>query len=247
MWLLDLGNTRLKIAALMPEGLGPASALTHAEADFDDRLERLLERMPRGTTAWLASVAPMAVRLRVEALLEARGVQLVRVASQRECAGVRIAYADPARLGVDRFLGLLAAHARGGDWLVASFGSAITVDLIDAQGLHRGGLIGIAAGHQVAALRERFPALDQGAGDDSRCWAADTADAVAAGARLQALGLVLAAWDEACRELGRTPRLLLGGGDALLFQAALAQRLGIEVDLAEALVLEGLQAYVTAS
>jgi type III pantothenate kinase len=142
VWLLDLGNTRLKLARADASGLGPVTALAHGDAGFDDALRDVLGQGAPGEAAWLASVAPEALRLRVEAALEASGQRPRRAATRAECAGVRIAYADPGRLGVDRFLALLAARDLGGDQLVVSFGSAITVDLLDARGIHHGGLIG---------------------------------------------------------------------------------------------------------
>ena len=259
MWLLDLGNTRLKLALGRDAGLGPVTALAHDEAAFEARLRQALGGRgadfaanaaaadAQASAAWLASVAPVGVRLRVEAALEAAGLRVERVTTQRECAGVRIAYADPARLGVDRFLGLLAARARGGDQLVVSFGSAITVDLLDTRGRHHGGLIGIAESHARAALFERFPALDRGQGEPSAAFAADTPDAVAAGTHRQALGLVLAAWDDACAVLGRPPALLLGGGDAPAYADALSRRLRADAAVTDALVLEGLRVYADAA
>jgi type III pantothenate kinase len=74
----------------------------------------------------------------------------------------------------------------------------------------------------------------------------DTPEAVAAGARGQALGLVLAAWDDACAVLGRPPSLLVGGGDAAAFADALARRLSTSVVHHEAMVLEGLRVYAAA-
>ena len=271
MWLLDLGNTRLKLARVggdprgrARDGAGPGEviALAHDDADFDRSLRALLAEAARplaakgardgsppddrADEAWLASVAPVGVRLRVESALDAAGLRVRHAKTQAECAGVRIAYADPARLGVDRFLGLLAARARGGDQLVVSFGSAVTVDLLDAGGRHHGGLIGIAASHARQALGERFPALDRGAGDARVAFAADTPDAVAAATHRQALGLVLAAWDDACAALGRPPAVLLGGGDALAYADTLARRLRAAVAVSDALVLDGLRRYADA-
>ena len=81
-------------------------------------------------------------------------------------AGVRIAYAEPSRLGVDRFLALLAAHARGpGPWLLVSAGSALTVDLLDVGGQHIGGVIAPSPEHMRAALAARFPALAYAGGE----------------------------------------------------------------------------------
>ncbi len=248
MWLLDLGNTRLKLARADASGLGPVTALAHGDAGFEPALHKVLAQGAPGDAAWLASVAPEAIRQRVEAALEACGLRPQRALTRAECAGLRIAYADPVRLGVDRFLALLAARARGGDQLVVSFGSAITVDLLDARGIHHGGLIGIAPAHARQALAARFPALDRGEAPTPAAVAfgTDTPEAVAAGAHRQALGLVLAAWDDACAVLGRPPSLLVGGGDAAAFADALARRLSARVVHHEAMVLEGLRVYAAA-
>jgi type III pantothenate kinase len=249
VWLLDLGNTRLKLARSRAEGMELVTALAHDDVGFDAQLLQAMACASDGepAVAWLASVAPAGVRLRVEAALEAAGLAVQRASTKAECAGVRIAYADPARLGVDRFLGLLAARARGGDQLVVSFGSAITVDLLDSHGRHHGGLIGIAESQARQALVERFPALDRGEGEPSMAFAIDTPDAVAAGTHRQALGLVLAAWDDACAALGRPPALLLGGGDAPAYADALSRRLAAEVVRSDALVIEGLRVYADAA
>jgi type III pantothenate kinase len=247
VWLLDLGNTRLKLARADASGLGPVTALAHGDAGFDAALRDVLGQGALGEAAWLASVAPEALRVRVEAALEACGKRTQRAVTRAECAGVRIAYADPARLGVDRFLALLAARARGGDQLVVSFGSAITVDLLDARGTHHGGLIGIAPAHARQALAERFPALDRGGtAAATPAFGADTPEALAAGVQRQALGLVMAAWDDACARLGRPPALLVGGGDAPAFVDALANRLSAELVHREAMVLDGLSVYAEA-
>ena len=246
MWLLDLGNTRLKLARADASGLGAVTALAHGEAGFDGALRDAIGPDVGGGTALIASVASDAVRSKVEAALEHAGLHLRRAATRAECAGVRIAYVDPARLGVDRFLALLAARDRGGDQLVVSYGSAITVDLLDAHGRHHGGLIGIAPGHAQQALAERFPALDRGGATAPSAFGTDTPEAVAAGARGQALGLVLAAWDDACVALGRPPSLLVGGGDATQFADDLARRLSAAVVHREAMVLDGLRVYAVA-
>ena len=246
MWLLDLGNTRLKLARAAAAGVGPVTALAHADAGFEADLRRVLGTHVAGDTAWLASVAPADVLQRVEGALAACGLRPRRATTRAECAGVRIAYADPTRLGVDRFLALLAARARGGDQLVVSFGSAITVDLLDAHGRHHGGLIGIAATHARQALAERFPALDRGEVPARRAFGLDTPEAVAAGTRAQALGLVLAAWDDACAALGRPPAVRIGGGDAPALADALSRRLAADVIHSEAMVLEGLRIYAGA-
>ncbi len=57
-------------------------------------------------------------------------------------AGVTIRYSDPSRLGVDRWLAMLAAHAASTKaCLVVDCGTALTIDKLTASGEHCGGYI----------------------------------------------------------------------------------------------------------
>lgn len=74
----------------------------------------------------------------------ARDWQLMAETAQvrRECQGLTVTYADLGRLGVDRWLAMLAAFrdAKGG-CVVVDCGTAMTVDLINSEGRHLGGYI----------------------------------------------------------------------------------------------------------
>ena len=57
-------------------------------------------------------------------------------------AGLTNCYAEPERLGVDRWLAMVDAwHRAGGAAIVVDCGSALTIDLVDRAGQHRGGYI----------------------------------------------------------------------------------------------------------
>ena len=133
-WLFDLGNSRFKAAAWEGGAPGPVHAWPHGEAVHQ-------APVPRGRRAWVASVASQALTSAVLERLHGQFEQVHVASTRAECAGVRIAYPQPHKLGVDRFLALLAAHRLGGDVLVAGVGTALTIDLLDASGQHHGGRI----------------------------------------------------------------------------------------------------------
>ena len=233
-WLFDLGNSRLKCAQLQDDGgLGAVIALSHDGKEFVGTLHGIL---PDGAdSACLASVASPALTAAVVDALTTRFRCISLARSSTQLAGVRIAYAEPARLGVDRFLALLAAHARGDQpWLIAGVGTALTIDLLDAEGVHRGGRIGPSpqvmreALHQAAA---QLPAR----GGSYREFAIDTADALASGCEGAALGLIERSLRQAEQALGKAPVLLLHGGGSDALTPHLPQALH-----APSLVLEGL-------
>lgn len=235
--LLDLGNTRLKCALSRDGTFGESAAFAHAEAGFDAHFEAWLAQIDasRLSQAWLAAVAPDAAITRVQAALDRVGIQTHRVATQADTLGLRVAYAQPHKLGVDRWLAMLAARARSnGAVLVASVGSALTVDAVDADGHHLGGLIAPPPEAMRAALLARAPRLDVADGEVHR-FARSTEDGIASGCLLAAAALIERSHTELARKIGAKPMLVLSGGGAPPLRPWLPTH-----QYAPALVLEGL-------
>jgi type III pantothenate kinase len=234
VWLFDLGNTRLKLARLDAEG-NPGEVATAAHdgvafvAGWQDALPSSAE------AAWIASVGPSALRAQLAEAMAARGARVHYAVTLPRFAGVTVAYADPARLGVDRLLAMAAARARDpAAALVVGVGTAITVDLLGSDGRHRGGRIAPSPALMRDALRQRTPQLP-GEGGDYVEFGDDTASALASGCIGAALGLVERSVRQARALLGVAPRLCLHGGGAVALHAHLG-----EAEHAPALVLEGL-------
>ena len=212
-WLFDLGNTRLKCAPLQADGRpGPVLAVPHADADFEARLGQVVP--PRFDLAHLASVVPPALTVRVLQVLGRHCTRISLARTQRALAGVRIAYPEPRRLGVDRFLGLLATHAEGeGAALLVGVGTALTIDLLDATGTHHGGRIAPSPTLMREALHGRAPHLPLQGGHYT-AFAGDTDDALASGCEGAAIALVEQSLREATERLGHAPQLRVHGGGA---------------------------------
>jgi type III pantothenate kinase len=239
-WLFDLGNTRLKCAPLQADGaIGALVGIAHdGTACAPGWEERLPERID---AAFVCSVAAPGLTL---ALLDALARRCGRISiarTQPALAGVRIAYAQPHRLGVDRFLALLAAHARAPQaWLVVGVGTALTIDLLAADGRHHGGRIAPSPTLMREALHARAPQLPAIGGMYGE-FAADTTDALASGCDGAALGVIDRSVAAASVLFSEPPRLLLHGGGASALLPQLPQ-----AEHATALVLEGLARWARA-
>ena len=233
-WLFDLGNSRLKCAPLDgADGVGEVTAIAHDGTRFADDLATMLPR--RATAAYVASVAPPALRVALLDALAQRCGRISLACTQRRFGSVEIAYARTARLGVDRFLALLAARARGTEAaLVVGIGTALTIDWLDADGRHRGGRIAPSPSLMRAALHARAAQLSEHGGAYVE-FADDTDDALASGCTGAALALVERSLQRAAMEEGALPRLLLHGGGRGELQSLLPDAID-----APALVLEGL-------
>ena len=238
-WLFDLGNTRLKCSPLLDGKIGDVIAVPHREADLAETLAEALP--PRIDAAYVASVANEGLRVALLQALAQRARRISLVRTQKTYAGFRIAYTQPHKLGVDRFLAMLAAHARDdGAVLLCGIGTALTIDLIDAQGRHLGGRIAPSPTLMREVLHERAPQLPEEGGHYAD-FAADTEDALASGCEGAALALIESSREAAYRRLGRKPKLLVHGGGA----DSLMERLP-DATRAASLVLEGLAIWARA-
>src|SRR4249919_970766 len=177
-WLIDFGNTRLKCAPLQDGHCGPVQAFAASDREALDGLLRILGSAKTGERVWLASVATPERTEALASAISGQGFAVRRVQTRAQCDRLRIAYAEPLRLGVDRFLAMLAVLQRDdGPWLISSVGSAMTIDLLDVDGRHHGGLIAPTPTHMREALAARFPQLELADGH-AVDFAGNTADAV---------------------------------------------------------------------
>lgn len=147
------------------------------------------------------------------------GLVVVRIESSAHAAGVTCAYTDPSKLGVDRWLAVIAAwHRHRSNLVVLDAGTAITVDGVRSDGQHVGGYIVPGLGLMLRSLAletERVKvALSQS--EDDLAPAVDTAAAVNRGVILMAVGLVTQALslmnESDCS--GSAACILVCGGDA---------------------------------
>lgn len=139
-------------------------------------------------------------------------------------AGVRNGYKEPEKLGIDRWLGLLAAYHSFGACFVVDCGSAITIDIVKTDGGHLGGYIapGIRLMKESLKLGTKNVAIDP---DDTHkglmSFGVSTQEAVSQGIYLAALGQITLAYKQAHKLTQSFLPVILTGGDAKLIAAGL--------------------------
>lgn len=241
--LLDLGNTRLKWALQADARHWLAQGASRWD-ELPEPLDAAWQTLPAPIAAFGASVVDTPREEAVAARVRARfGLDVLWLRTPAEACGVRSAYAEPGRLGADRFLSMVAAHADGaGDCVLVGVGTALTLDGLTAQGQHLGGLI--APGPRLmqqallgatARIRPSTPGVLVDAADN-------TADAVVSGCWHAAAALVGRFATRMAPRFGRPPQLRLAGGDA----AMLAPLLDEPARVIEHGVLEGLALWAQA-
>lgn len=238
--LLDVGNSRVKWALAKDARLGPVLHALH-EGDAAAALNRV--RLPEVDEVWVSDVTGPASLEALGELLRAKcGAAPSFAAVQARCLGLSCAYAEPARLGVDRWLMLLAAwRATGRGACVASVGTALTFDAVDDAGQHLGGCIapGLMAMQRAVLAATRFPAADPTEDLHGDGLGRDTEACVRQGAVHSALGLL----ERLAQRYAAHGAWWLTGGDAPRLMPSLAPRW----EYRPALVLEGLLSLATAA
>ena len=242
--LIDAGNTRLKWCLLRGKKTARVQALAWSAASAARAARRIMSTGSGVTRILVCSVA--GVRLERALRRAARAAHLpapLFIRSARRAAGVRNGYVDPWRLGADRWVALIGARALKPRCAlcVVDIGTALTLDLLDDSGRHRGGLLLPGPTLMVDALLRQTAGIRRRAQQPpprraAAVFARSTRGGLQSGSELAAAALIERAMLEARSLLGRKPQLLLAGGGA----ARVAARLSVAARREDALVLKGL-------
>jgi len=162
----------------------------------------------------------------------------------RECAGVTINYPDVSRLGVDRWLAMLAANKRnqnsrpGSGCLIVDSGTAFTLDAISTDGDHVGGYI-------LPGLTLMHRSLTENTGirlsDDAKLSSLDLGNSTDEAVLNGSLATLVALIEKQSALLSNediAPSVLFSGGDAELLQSLVSVE---SSEIVSSLVLDGLE------
>lgn len=243
---LDLGHTRLKW--VLEQGateLRSAQAVRWQDAQALAVVERHWKAGPVPDVVWAAAVCDASQRYVIEKLVNDLWVLPIRWATSRaSIAGLHSGYRIPTQLGIDRLLGLLAAWQRYHDtpFCVADLGTAVTIDIVSAAGVHMGGAIAPGLHDSLSAVHHATGLHVAGAYPLNECFGRDTSECIQIGVLASLAGLIEQLYIKAVTEIGGTVRLILTGGDADLIQPSL----NISSVVVPNLVLKGLRYYADA-
>ena len=231
---IDAGNSRTKWGVFdAGDKLITNGALDNSE------LQSLAQPLP----AWLdceriviSNVAGPALSEKISALLNPLGIPTRTITTRPAACGVRNAYTNPEQLGSDRWSALIAAwNQYRQPCIVATAGTALTVDALSGSGGFLGGLIvpGYRLMRQSLALTSTTLDQQQGTLQD---FPTSTADALHSGALRALAGSVHSMCTLLRQHEGGEPLCILSGGDA----AMLAGELHRPFAIVDNLVLQGL-------
>jgi type III pantothenate kinase len=233
--LVDAGNTRVKWA-IAQDGAAPGEWVEHGAAAHGG-----MDRLPAAwlghgvTSAIVSNVGGTALHEGLLALLPSVPVRWF--ASSAECAGLRNGYRNPAQLGSDRFAAAIGARllSPGKALVVATCGTATTIDGVSADGVFVGGMILPGLGLMASSLSRGTAQLPQVALGAAlpQVLADNTADAIVSGCISAQAGAI-----ERAVAAHRADACILSGGAA----PCIAPALSVPHRMADNIVLIGLHA-----
>jgi type III pantothenate kinase len=241
--LFDIGNTRLKWGLYQRGHIAQSGSVTH-ESLRETGFAALTTKLPRAVNRIVASNvagASFATRLSAAVGLHCSGM-IHFVHAERRACGVTSAYAQARRLGVDRWVAMIAAYAeRHSAAVVVDAGTAITIDVVDKTGQHLGGQIIPGIGLMISSLNHAtadLPSIGRGRRQKKTgmdMFAGNTGGAIINGANNAACGAIERAV-RSVRSARMRPRIVLTGGDA----SSILKQLDGDIEHRPNLVLQGL-------
>lgn len=252
--LVDAGNTRIKWAMLETASLH-ATALGHWSAYGTVHREDLhklgdIWHGVRIARVLISNVAGQAMHDGLEKmLLHAHGLKPVPVGwfqSVPELGGIQNGYRNPAQLGCDRFAAAIGAHALfpNETLLVATCGTATTLDAVTANGRFVGGMILPGLALMASSLARNTAQLPHATQQNVTLWpfADNTDDAIVSGCMTAQAGAIERAVAALAAEHGTVKCALSGGGARFI-----SPHLTVAHQMVDNLVLTGLQVVATQS
>lgn len=268
--LIDAGNSRVKFGWRRErdyQGRHPAREPGYQAFDY--------KQLSLGLPAWLRSldsrprlafgtnVAGSAIAELIAELLDPGHCPITWVAASGSLLGLHNGYRAPAKLGADRWMGMigvwagvrhqtqLASDRAPQAHLLAHFGTATTLDTIDSGGHFVGGLI--LPGHDMMrrSLATGTAQLPVATGL-ATAFPLDTHDAIASGIGAAQAGAVIRQWQAIRERYGSEPALHVTGGAWPLVESEVRHLLKLggstqEVDVVDNPVLDGLACLAEAS
>lgn len=187
--LIDAGNTRVKWA-FARTGAEAGAWLEHGavlHADLPTLADRWRASGLQPLRALMSNVAGAAIGAAVTAQLQqfVPAIALDAFVSLPACAGLRNGYRNPAQLGSDRFAAAIGARTLypGRAVIIATCGTATTIDAVSADGVFIGGMIVPGLGLMASSLARNTAQLPQVADNLAMPsgFADNTDDAIVAG------------------------------------------------------------------
>ena len=240
--LVDIGNSRVKWATLDKEGLSPSQSFPRSKTGIKASLNKAWKSLTDIEAIYVANVGGDKLSEQLSEWSE-KTWQLTpkTIKSEQKRFGVSNAYEEAEKLGIDRWLSLIAArqHARQAQCII-DCGTAMTIDIVTKTGQHQGGMILPGLSLMRSSLASNTDALTEEKGEQEfKTLAANTYSAIQAGTLYSVTATLERIISDLKLSFKNQIRFIITGGDAEHLLPLLSDELHHYPDI----VLKGLAFY----
>jgi len=236
--LIDSGNTFIKWAQQNDEVL---TLVNRCRSNSLARLHDIWKCFDAPDRVVIANVAGENVASEISSIVkELWQIKAEFVVSTGYCCGLTNSYYNPRQLGVDRWMAMAAAfRSISGPVIIVDCGTAVTIDLVNEEGVFVGGVIMPGLNTAYQSLRAGTEAVEEinSIEKDISPVAQSTEDGVAIGVLLGLVGGIERVIRQQSSLIDQVPAVFMTGGDAEKLQP----HMKIPVDLQPELVLQGMR------
>lgn len=214
----DVGNSAIHFAHVKGEEVSELRTVSIDDtAGLTEALAGLWGRMPSPKHLAAVSVNPAGLETLEAAATKATG-QRTLVVGRDMALPIDTRLSHPQAAGTDRLCAAVAAFNRlGAACVVADFGTAITIDCVDDEGVFLGGSIVPGLGMAAKSLQAgtaQLPLVE--IAPMNRPFGTDTNEAILSGLLAAARGALQQLVEAYATELGHWPLVIVTGADAEL-------------------------------
>ena len=251
--LADVGNSRVKWLSCAQGEFSQRGQASRDGADWRELGSRMWADLPHPARVIIVSVAgPEARAGLAEWVQQHWGIVAEFVTSTVAAWGIHNSYAEPERMGADRWVAMIGARHRmlqgctdgagPRPLVVVMVGTAVTVEAVDAEGQFLGGLILPGHGIMLRALESGTAGLHVPTGHVTE-FPTNTSDALTSGGTFASAGAVQRMVRHVAERCGQPPLCVMTGGAGW----KMAPYMETPFELVEGLIFEGLLAMAAAN
>lgn len=229
---IDIGNTRIKVAFFLDDEEKLLETVDGNDPKMSSKLTEMLcqcwDRVPllesaaepvKNCTVVACSVKPEWTELVSELVQQELELKMLVIGKDVPLP-IETSLDDALQVGTDRLVNAAAAYAVVEDAvIVADFGTAVTIDLVDENGVFMGGCISPGFDLSLAAMNAgtvQLPTIEMQ--KPQQVYGVNTEEAMRAGVYWSAVGLLETVCRKYAEEIGKWPQVVLTGGAAGLIK-----------------------------
>lgn len=239
--LVDIGNTRIKWGISTGRNIVSGKAFARDTNALENHVNCVWNKISPPDRVEVSNVAGQPFGHEFTKKIQQLWNIPVRFAeSAAFSCGIVNGYEDPTQLGVDRWLSMIGLiHNHAFPVCVVNCGTAITMDLINPNGIHSGGLIAPGLNLMVDSLLKGTTLIELNDNASVGFPGRNTTECVNLGMLYASAGMIEKVFRQWCNTLGVQASLVVSGGDAERVRQILSVPSVYEHDL----VLQGLLAW----